>query len=532
MNPEVIKPGNGRGNGHGNGNGSSYGGGSSVPYFVDAAPQYDGNVTGKLLLYAIFKRKWQVLAVLVVVVLSIMVTGIMRPKMYQTNAKIFIRPGRTEVQLSGGMQRELTLPISASAEMVNSEMEILRSKELMRQVLARMADAGHPIFGEDTTMSVAQQVAALQGMVKVLPIPDSNAITIDLFGRNPAVAQATLGAITEAYLARHAQLRGTTGATEFFEEQKAVIRDRVQTAERELAEFVDREGIVVPEDQIRWALKDALQGQDALGIQLSKISGLKRRVITLQSQIKDQPVTVSREIERVHPTALGMGAHLAKLEAKRASLRQGYQDDDRFVTAVDGEIAMLRSRIAAEQSKSQGIVGSTRTAANPLRFDIERRLLNTKLNLNDLQARADQLKAQIDTRATKGHAEAVELRQKSIELTSLEEEVTSARESYKLYEQKQEEARIAEALDRENFLNVSILDGPSTPLKPINEMTPFMLVAALIAGTGLGIGSAVGVEFFGRSFKFEEQVEQYLDMPVFAVIPELNDVSHLTQAPS
>lgn len=532
MNPEVIKPGNGRGNGHGNGNGSGYGGGSSVPYFVDAAPQYDGNVTGKLLLYAIFKRKWQVLAVLVVVVLSILVTGIMRPKMYQSNAKVFIRPGRTEVQLSGGLPRELTLPISASAEMVNSEMEILRSKELMRQAIARMEEAGHPIFGADTTMSMPEQVAALQGMVKVLPIPDSNAITIDLFARNPAVAQATLGAITEAYLSRHAELRGTRGATEFFEKQKVMLLDRVQTAELELASFVDREGIVVPEDQIRWALKDALQGQDALGIHLSKISGLKRRVQTLQHQIKGQPETVARETERVHPTALGMGAHLAKLEAKRASLRQGYQADDRFVTEVDGEIAMLRSRIAQEQRSGPGIIGSTRTAANPLRFDIERRLLNTQLNLHDLQARADQLRTQIDTRAVKGQAEAITLRQKSIELTGLEDDVTSARAVYKLYEQKQEEARIAEALDSERFLNVSILDGPSTPLRPINAMTPFMLVAAMIAGTGLGIGSAVGVEFFGRSFKFEEQVEQYLDMPVFAVIPELSDVSDLTQVQS
>jgi len=56
-------------------------------------------------------------------------------------------------------------------------------------------------------------------------------------------------------------------------------------------------------------------------------------------------------------------------------------------------------------------------------------------------------------------------------------------------------------------------------------MSPVMLVVALVAGTGLGVGTAVGLEFVGRNFKLEEQVEQYLELPVFAVIPDLSEIS-------
>src|SRR6185295_725248 len=125
---------------------------------------------------------------------------------------------------------------------------------------------------------------------------------------------------------------------------------------------------------------------------------------------------------------------------------------------------------------------------------------------------------------------AVVLRQKSIELTSLEQEVAAAREAHMLYEKKQEESRIAEALDSERFLNVSVLDNASASSKPFNRMNPLMLVAALVVGTGLGVGTAVGLELLGRNFKFEEQVEHYLDVPVFAVIPDLSDIAEVQRS--
>jgi uncharacterized protein involved in exopolysaccharide biosynthesis len=518
VNPEVIRPGNGSGNGSGNGHGP-------IQYYVDPAPQHDGAVTAKLVLYAIFKRKWQVLGVVAVVVLSILLAGLFRPPVYRSTAKVMIRPGRAEIQLSAGEQRELTLPVTASTEMVNSEMEILRSKELMRQVLDRMEQAGTPIFGADTTMPLAEQISALQGMIKVTPAPDSNVIAIDMFARKPEAGQAILAAITDAYVARHAELHGSEGATEFFESQKKIFRERLDQAEERLAAFVDREGVIVPEDQIRWALKDAMRGQEALGIQTSKIRGLERRVATLQEQLATTPETISREVERVNPTAVNLAIHLGKLESKRATLLQAYQDDDRTITDLDKEIAEVRARLA--QAARTSLIGTERVSANPIRQDLQRRLLNTMLNLSDLQGRAEGIDERIESQRVRGNQKAVDLRQKSITFTRLQAEVSAARDAYQLYERKQEEARISEALDRERFVNVSVLDGASAPLQPINQMSPLMLIAALVAGSGLGVGTAVGLEFLGRNFKFEEQVEQYLDMPVFAVIPEMADITEL-----
>ena len=522
MNPEIVKPANGT-NGTNGKNGTNGTNGMPIPYYLDAGQQADGAVSVRLMLYAIFKRKWQILGIIAVVMLSIVVAGLVRPSVYKTTAKVLIRPGRADIQLSAGDQRELTLPISASTEMINSEIEILQSQELMRQVIARMEQAGTPIFGADTTMSLPEQVAALRGMIAVAPAPQSNVISIDLYARNPEKGQAILAALAAAYLERHAQLHGNGGASEFFETQKTVLRQRVAGAETKMAEFVDREGLVLPEDQIRAVLKDAVRGEDAVVVQTAKIRGLERRVSLLRQQLVTAPTMIQKDVERVNPTGQGLAFELAKKEAELANLQQDYAPTDRFVTDLQAEIGALRERIAA--SNEAYVLGTARVSINPVRQELERRLLLSQVNLDDLKARAEGLQERIERQSRVSSKQAVTLRQKAIELSGLEQEVNAARAAYLLYEKKQEESRIAEALDKERFLNVNILDTASVPTQPFNRMNPLMLVAALIVGSGLGVGTAVGLELLGRNFKFEEQVEHHLDLPVFAVIPDMSEAA-------
>jgi uncharacterized protein involved in exopolysaccharide biosynthesis len=283
--------------------------------------------------------------------------------------------------------------------------------------------------------------------------------------------------------------------------------------------------MVLPEEQIRAALKDAVRGRDVVTTQSAKIRGLERRVATLQRQIASTPPMVQRDVEHEHPGAQSLALELAKKEATLAQLRQAYTEEDRGVMNLVGEIGQLKERLTV--AKHDGVVATERASINPIRQDLERRLLNSQMNLEDLQARVQGLQDRIVHQSSESSKRAIELRQKSIEFTRLQQDVTAAREAFLLYDKKQQEARISEALDQTGILNVSVLDTPTVPSRPFNRTNPLMLIAALVAGTGLGVGTAVGLEFLGRNFKFEEQVEQYLELPVFAVIPDLSQVSEL-----
>ena len=497
--------------------------GSGMPYFAEAPPQQDGAAAIKLMLYAVFKRKWQVLAVIAVVVLAVLVAGLTRPRIYKSTSKVMIRPGRAEVQVSSGEQRELTLPVSATTEQVNSEIEILKSSELARQVVERMAAAGTPIFGADTDMSIDEQVGVLRGMLSVGPAPQSNVIAIELFARNPQKGQEILTTVIATYLDRHAQVHGANGAAEFFDHELARQRDRVQQAEAKLADFVERERIVVPEDQIRWAVKDAIRYRDVLRTQTNKISVAERNLEIMKKQLADQPERIFADAERINPEAQLLTTKLGELEARRANAKQLYTDEDRTVSDIDGEISILKERLALAKASS-GVPGRERMSANPIREVLTQEILHHERNLFDLRERVKALPSFLDNWRDQNEEAAIALRKKTIELASLEQDVSAARESYRLFERKQDEARISEALDKEGIVNVSVLDPASLAMKPFNQMSMVMVVAALIAGIGLGVGSAVGVEFLGRNFKLEEQVEQHLELPVFAVIPDISDV--------
>jgi succinoglycan biosynthesis transport protein ExoP len=513
VNPEIVRPGNGGGSG------------APVPFYMDPPAHSESAISAKLVTYAVFKRKWQVLAILAVVVLSIIISGVLRPKLFKTVAKVMLRPSRAEVQVSAGDQREITLPVAASTEMINSEMEILRSQELMRRAIARMKDKGTPIFGADATMSEEEQITALQGMLVVTPAPQSNVIEIDLLSRNPVKGREIVNAITDAYLARHAELHGNGGAVDFFEAQKQTLRDRVADAEARLAAFVDREGLVLPEDQIRSVLKDATRGADTVSLQMAKIRGLEQRIQTLHQQLASTPDIVKSQVELINPTTQSLALELSKKETERAGLLQNYTEEDRTVANLTAEIGMIKSQLSSEQGNA--IQGSSRTVLNPIHQDLQRRLLNSQMNLEDLRARVAGMSEKLDNAAAESTKKAIGMRQKTIQLSRLQQEVSAARDAFQLYEKKQEEARISEALDTERFLNVSVLEGATLPSEPYNKMNPLVVLAALIVGTGLGVGAAIGLEFLGRNFKFEEQVEQYLELPVFAVIPDMTDVAEV-----
>lgn len=508
MNPEIMKATNGS---------------PPMVRYVEGGQQSDGMVSGKLILYAVFKRKWQVLAVIAVVVASILVAGLVRPSVYKSNVKVMIRPGRAEIQIGAGEQREITIPVSATTEMINSEMEILRSADLMRHTIERMERAGEPIFGADTKMLPAEQIAALREMIAVSPAPQSNVISIDLLARDPERGQAILAAYTAAYLERHAELHGSAGASEFFERQLRGLRKRIARTDAKLAAFVTREGLALPEDQIRLTLRAGMQGSDAVGVQAAKLRGLEQRVGILQQQLNATPVTIVRDVERVHATAQGLAYELAKREAERATLLQNYTEEDRRVRDISGEIETLKQHIA--EADASYVIGTERISLNPVRLDIERRLINQKLNLDDLRTRMESLRESAQLGSENASKQAVSLRRKTYRLNSLQEELVAAREAYQRYERKYDEARIAQALDEHGIINVSVLDTPSLPARPFNRMSPLMMLAALVAGAGLGVGSAVGLELLGRNFKFEEQVEQYLELPVFAVIPDMTEVA-------
>src|SRR5258708_32374950 len=90
--------------------------------------------------------------------------------------------------------------------------------------------------------------------------------------------------------------------------------------------------------------------------------------------------------------------------------------------------------------------------------------------------------------------------------------------NYLLYTKKRVEARIADALDKDRILNVSIAQSPTIPSLPTRSPWIFGLVACLLA-SAVSLGVVFALDYADQSFRTPSEVLSELRIPVLAAVP-------------
>ena len=93
-----------------------------------------------------------------------------------------------------------------------------------------------------------------------------------------------------------------------------------------------------------------------------------------------------------------------------------------------------------------------------------------------------------------------------------------AEENYLLYQQKQEEARVTAALDRQRILNVAIAESASVPALPESTLWVKLLAGFFLASL-VSVGLAFGKDHWDPFFRTPDEVRLCLNLPVLAAIP-------------
>jgi capsular polysaccharide biosynthesis protein len=83
---------------------------------------------------------------------------------------------------------------------------------------------------------------------------------------------------------------------------------------------------------------------------------------------------------------------------------------------------------------------------------------------------------------------------------------------------KGEEARIADALDQSNILNVAVMQAPYVPALP--SRSPWMLgLVGLVLASVASVGIAFTLDYLDQSFRTPSEVTGELGIPVLAAVP-------------
>ncbi len=95
----------------------------------------------------------------------------------------------------------------------------------------------------------------------------------------------------------------------------------------------------------------------------------------------------------------------------------------------------------------------------------------------------------------------------------------TAEENYLLYQRKQEEARISDALDRKRIVNVVIAEAATVPALPTSPNRFLNFVLGFFVALLTSLGLAFLVDCVDATFRTPDEVESLLGVPVIASLP-------------
>jgi uncharacterized protein involved in exopolysaccharide biosynthesis len=468
----------------------------------------------RTLLYAVFKHQRLVLGIFLIVFLGSAVAGFVRDDKWLASSKVLVKLGET-VQLAPAEAPSRSTSMPLSQEVVKTEADIVRSYLVVQEAVKKLGIK--PESGSE-----AELISGLQAGLAVMPTPGTNTLQIAFIGKNPEKAARFVNTVTDLYIEHHNKVYRREGLNEFYADQIRLLESQMKEAQDRVRVYLRDNAIVDVEQEIRLLNQDVMEQEKALKAHRAKIVATQRKLVQVDEQIASTPQQVPFAEEYLsNPTQQAYKNKLAELEVERIRLLERYMPTDRTVQDVESQIANLKTRAGSERDR---ILNKQTIRQNELYGELQRNRMSLQTLLADSQSREPSLAARFESSRQRLN----ELRDKQFAVANLQQEAEQKKYAYDTYFKKQEEARITEAMTDQSVVNVSVLDRAMPPIEPQNGVL-LPLLLGILGGLALSTTTAVAVEFLSRRLRFEEEVERYLELPVLAVIPDLETTPDLVQ---
>jgi uncharacterized protein involved in exopolysaccharide biosynthesis len=438
---------------------------------------------------------------------------------YQAEMKLLIRPGRADSPASAQENAPLDLTrIEITEEELNSEVEMLRDEDILRKVVEENGLAGRDWLhflrlGEGDAERVERAARRLAGKIDVDPVKKTNLISVSYSSTDPRRAAGVLRSLANAYIEKHAGVHRPGGELVFFEQQTKESRRQLEEANRNLLDFMAGRDVVVASEQrdralLRWSDEDALYRQTSI-----ELAETQQRVSELRTILAKLPERTTTQVRIADNAGVltALKSRLQALQEQRIQLLVKFEPGHRLVQEVEQEIAQAQAAIAAENLAP---VRDETTDRNTHYEWAKGELQQSEVQLKSLQARASAARMQESAYSTI----ASKLGRDAIAQEDLQRTEKAAEENYLLYVKKQEEARMADALDRQGIVNVAIAEEPVAPALP-RWSTFTVLLVGLTVASAAGAGAAFTADYVDPAFRTPDDALAYLNAPVLASLP-------------
>lgn len=427
---------------------------------------------------------WKVPAILIwlLIVVGISLYSVTRQPLFESDAKILLLPKTNDelVVNAGQGQRQYDIQ-QIDGNDINTEIEIIKSKEVMERTLAYFEN----LFPGQDNYSLIHEMS-------VEPIPNSVMISVSLQSQHQEKVADVLNVLLDIYVEYHKSLFSRIESEEFYDSQKQLYARKLDEAQKKLEDFHRNNQVANLTGQINAniSLVSQLTGElQNLEIGIAeldtKISLLKKGV-----KIEGGKVILSSEMRNV-PVIAELARGLVPLLIKRTEISKTFTKESREYKMIDDQIAMLRDEIRKES------------------FEVRN---TNELELAGLKSRRDAFIERIE--ALKEKTNELELQQQTY--SGLELDLELARQHYMLYGNKTEDSRMYTMRNKTNISNVVVSERAVRPEKKKSPKPLLAFQIALFLGFIAALLLPFILETIDNKVKIADDIEAAFSIPVIA----------------
>jgi polysaccharide biosynthesis transport protein len=482
------------------------------PYAGPADPRLrddDNNLAATVQHYVrmVLKRKLLILGFAMFAVALAAVKSLLQTPLYTSVLRLQIDTQSTRV-IEGGVtsptetgsidfmrtQFEL-LKSRAIAERVVSALQLQNDKDFLTprnvslsQVLRSLISASAKPTGSATTGQQSAAISVVTAGVEIKPVSGSR--LVDIFYTDPSAARAQqiANAYAEAYVTSNIDKRfqANAYAKTFLEDQLKQLQLRLETSEKALIDFAEREKIIIVSEKSSIAENNLAATNTALGLLIAE----RMKNEQLWHQVENA--------KGLNLPQLLSNAVIDGLRGRRNELTREYEEkletfkpDYPVMVQISNKLKEVDRQIASE----------VKTIKASLKVAFESSLAQE----NETKTRLDEQRMEV-----------LELQKKGIENNILKREVETNRGLYNSLLQRFKEVDIAGGVGANNIF---IIDRATTPGGPSGANLTNSLLMALALGLGVGLGFAYVLEALDDRVRVPEDVEQLSGLAMLGIIP-------------
>ncbi len=480
----------------------------------------------------LFRHPKLVLLIFLSLVLGTVLGIALFPKEYEAKMKILVKRERVDAAVSPGRDTVMSNPGDVTEEEINSEVELLKSRDLLEKVaiscnlpeslsshfwgrVLPAHAARESASGPGSEKKISESVLALENKLQIEPLKRTDLIEVTYDSPDPQLSARVLRTLGNLYLEKTVEVHRPPGAFEFFQAESQRYDRELQAAEVQLTKFDREKGVVDPQLEKQAALQKLSEFEATFHSTQVAIKESEKRARVLEGQLASTPEQTISQVRSSENQFLmqQLKTTLLDLELKRTGLLDKFEPDYRPVQEVQKQIDQTIDTIAKTENAPDR---EETTGRNPSYEWLRSELTKSNAELASLQARAEETRNVIQQ--YRDQLGAIDVNGAAQE--NLLREIKEAEGNALLYKRKREEARIGDALDRQRIVNVAIAEGATVPALPAHPHWALTLLLGILLACFVSPGVAFAVDYFDPSLRTPDELRDVLQIPVLAALPK------------